>query len=98
MSENDTVVVVHLSICGGSPRCPSSWTEEGSIVRAWSRDVTTRCHRTCIEITHSHGIVPCRMATPDEIAILERAEADGRDPRPWELWRGRPAPRAPSYR
>lgn len=91
-----TIVVVILSLCGGSPSHPAYWIEEKGPYRARPEDLQLNSYRS--SFSHYWGNCWCRLATPEEIARFEALEEQrGYYPRPWLLWQGRPCPPAPEY-
>lgn len=96
----DSVVIVLLSLCGGTPGNPAKWTRIGNIIRVCRSDIRPALGIVCgwEQVTHFCGIVSCRKATTQETSEIEFLEQEqGRDPRPWKMWRGRPVPNAPTY-
>ena len=96
LAEPTTAVVRALVLCGG-PATGGTWVEDGSVYRALLSELRPAEPRNPYGATHVHGLVSVRMATEAELAALERAEASGRDPRPYRLWQGRPHPNVPRY-
>lgn len=96
----DSVVVVTLSLCGGTPASPARWVREDATIRVFREDIRPASGFVggWGTVTHFCGRVTCRLATAQETAEIETLEeTQGRDPRPHKLWNGRPIPRAPTY-
>lgn len=92
-----TILVRLLRECGGSPRHPSTWAEDGPLVLMPAGslvDVPVRISG----VRHMVGYCPAAPASEADVArYLERYGDDVLQMTPHRIWEGRPIPPAPRH-